>query len=633
MESLSSGAPHIAQRARPVVKWAGGKQQLLPYLLEKAPKTFRRYIEPFFGGGALFFALAPASAIIADSNPDLINLYEVVSVNVEPLIEKLKAYTSTKSFFYKVRAQDSRKLDSIQRAARFVYLNRTCFNGLYRVNSRGDFNVPFGRYRSPRICDAPTLRLASIALQSASIQCRDYKEVLLGQAAEGDFVYLDPPYLPTSRYADFKRYTKEQFRESDHRELAEVVRTLHERGVYVLLTNSNHELVYELYSGFNIEVVQSRRNISCVGSRRGNGEDVIVCAKPRRRSLLTVAPLALSKQVGRYPTTRFMGSKQDLVNDIWCVAQSFTPKSVLDLFSGSGVVSYMFKAQGLRVFSNDYMAFAATFAKAMVQNSSITLTETDMRQLTSKKTRTDGFVAGQFSGLYFDDADNDFIDMIRANIHKLDCETKRALAIAALVRACMKKRPRGIFTYTGFRYDDGRRDLQLSLREQFHGAVHAINAAVFDNGQLNAATWGDALESRVEADLVYIDPPYFSPLSDNEYVRRYHFVEGLARDWKGVELQQHTKTRKFKSYPTPFRTERGAEAALNELFKRFQGSVLLVSYSSNSLPTKEAITACLAHYKRHVEVVAVNHRYSFGNQPHKVGNANNSVEEYLFVGS
>ena len=203
-----------------------------------------------------------------------------------------------------------------------------------------------------------------------------------------------------------------------------------------------------------------------------------------------------------------------------------------------------------------------------------------------------------------------------------------AIAKTALIRACMKKRARGIFTYTGLRYDDGRADLHLSLEQHVRNAVELVNNAVFDNGQKNVSRMGDAMSVRRKADMVYIDPPYFSPLSDNEYVRRYHFVEGIARDWEGVEMQWHTKTRKFKSYPTPFSTHAGTEQAFNTLFKRFRNSIILVSYSSNALPGKDEIVASLAKHKSHVEVVDVNHQYSFGTQ--KKGNKN-AVKEYLFV--
>lgn len=468
-------------------------------------------------------------------------------------------------------------------------------------------------------------------------------------------VFLDPPYLPISLYSDFKRYTKEQFYEKDHRELAEEVRRLYELGCHVLLTNSHHPLVHELYADYEIEVHTTRRNINKDASKR-TGEDVLVIASgaaPRRRvTSLPVAkqmplfdvpvaethldvtqPSVLPEQVQRFPSTRFMGSKQNLLAHLWAVAARFEFQSVLDLFSGSGVVSYLFKAQGKRVLSNDYMAFSATLAKALIENSHVTLSEAETALLCDTVTPGDHFVTRTFQGLYYNDEDTAFIDTVRANLPRLDSETKRAIAIAALVRACLKKRPRGIFAYTGQRYDDGRRDLKLSLQEQFLEAIEQINAAVFDNGQENSVRHGDAMECAQRADLVYLDPPYFSPLSDNEYVRRYHFVEGLARNWEGVEIQWHTKTRKFKSYPTPFNTLQGTREALDTLFRRHRDSILLVSYSSNSLPSKEEILSLLADYKRHIDVVTIDHRYSFGNQGHKVGDNNNQVQEYLFVGS
>ncbi|HQU09723.1 MAG TPA: DNA adenine methylase, partial [Opitutales bacterium] len=245
----------------------------------------------------------------------------------------------------------------------------------------------------------------------------------------------------------------------------------------------------------------------------------------------------------------------------------------------------------------------------------------------------DHFVETTFQGLYFSDEDNRLIDMIRANIKALRNSYKRAIAMSALIRACLKKRPRGIFTYVGHRYDDGRKDLTMSFRAQFLEAVEAVNAAVFNNGQSNKVRHGDAMTLKNhQADLVYIDPPYYSPLSDNEYVRRYHFVEGLARDWKGVEIQEHTITKKFKSYPTPFSSRKGATKAFDLLFKNFRDSVLVVSYSSNSLPTLDEMVAIMAKHKHHVEVVPMDYKYSFGNQSHKVGDNNNDVQEYLFVG-
>lgn len=337
-------------------------------------------------------------------------------------------------------------------------------------------------------------------------------------------------------------------------------------------------------------------------------------------------------QAQKYPTTRFMGSKNKLLKNLSSVAADFDFDEVYDLFSGSGVVGYMFKAQGKRVLSNDYMCMSSTYARALIENSTHTLTDGDIEKLMNYPGGGDGFVANTFRGLYYVDEDNAFIDKMRASIASLRNPAKRALAMTALIRACVKKRPRGIFTYVGNRYDDGRRDLSLTLREHFLEAACVVNNAVFDNGQYNRSRWGDALTIRPPRDaLVYIDPPYYSSRSDNEYVRRYHFVEGLARNWEGVEIQHHTITKKFKSYPTPFSTEAGSTRALETLFRRFKHNILMVSYSSNSLPTMQTIVEMLQRYKPHVEVLPVDYTYSFGNQGHIYQTAKTRVKEYIFV--
>lgn len=621
----------IVVPAKPILKWAGGKTQMLGDLLPKVPSSYGRYIEPFLGGGAMFFALQPEQAVIADSNPELINLYRQVANHVDDVVCQLKKYESTQEMFYAVRGQDWTMLPEAEAAARTIFLNKTCFNGLYRVNKKGRFNVPFGKYKNPKICDEEGLKAASAALKKAEIVCGDYLLVLEHYAQPGDFVFLDPPYLPISEYSDFKRYTKEQFYEEDHVELAKMVKTLHERGCHVILTNSNHPLVHELYAPFTIDVIQTKRHISCNGSTR-KGEDVIVTIPPKQRTLIKLLPKPLPEQVSAYPPTRFMGSKSKLLSEIWSVASQFNVDTVVDLFSGSGIVGYMFKAQGKSVISNDYMAMSATFTKAMIENNTVTLPLEEAERLLVAHKESDHFVSTKFQGLYYTDEENDLIDTLRTNIAAIRDPYKHAIAMTALIRACTKKRPRGIFTYTGHRYDDGRKDLQKSLAEQFLDAVEAVNSAVFDNGKVNRSKHGDAMDLRVEqADLVYIDPPYYSPLSDNEYVRRYHFVEGLARDWKGVEIQEHTQTKKFKSYPTPFSTRKGAADAFDRLFKKFANSILIVSYSSNSLPTQDEMVAIMAKYKKHVEVIPIDYKYSFGNQ-NEAKTHRNSVQEYLFVG-
>lgn len=618
--------------SRPLLKWAGGKTQLLNDIRPKLPKKFGRYIEPFVGGGALFFALRPGQSVIADSNPELINLYRAVAENVDAVIADLRTYQNSEEVFYATRGLDWKAMNSASAAARTIFLNRTCYNGLYRVNKSGQFNVPFGRYKNPKIVDEPALRAAAELLANATILVGDYKDVLRAEAKPGDLIFLDPPYLPVSAYADFKRYTKEQFYEEDHLELAEEIERLHELGCHVILTNSNHPIVHDKFSLYEIEIVQSKRYINCHGEKR-TGEDVIVNIPPRPRFDMKLVPPPLTDQALQFPSTRFMGSKNKLLTQIWGVASQFEYEDVVDLFSGSGVVGYMFKAHGKAVVSNDYMTMSSTFAKAMIENKDVMLSEQEAVSLVDGNHPSDGFVAKKFAGLYYSDEENRLIDSLRAGIPKIRNPYKRAIAMSALIRTCLKKRPRGIFTYVGHRYDDGRKDLTKSFRQQFLEAVTAINAAVFDNGRLNKARNGDAMTVKpVRNSLVYIDPPYYSPLSDNEYVRRYHFVEGLARDWRGVEMQEHTLTKKFKSYPTPFSSRKGAAEAFDALFKRFRNNVLLVSYSSNSQPTLDEMTSIMARYKRHVEVVPVDYRYSFGNQGHKVGDNKNSVQEYLFVG-
>lgn len=617
---------------RPLLKWAGGKTQLLDELISMMPKKYGRYIEPFCGGGALFFAVRPHGGLIADSNPEIVNLYRTVASDVEGIIALLLCRQNTEAEFYTVRAQDWTKLSSVEAAARTIFLNRTCFNGLYRVNKKGQFNVPFGRYKNPKILDVISLRAASHLLQNTTIICADYKEVLQKYSKPGDFIFLDPPYLPVSEYADFKRYTKEQFYEEDHVELAAEVRRLHDLGCHVILTNSNHPLVHEQYKQFSIEVVQTKRYISCNGKGR-KGEDVLVNAIPKPRFDIRLVPALLNEQTLAYPPTRYMGSKNKLLSEIWAVASQFEFDTAIDLFSGSGVVGYMLKSHGKAVISNDYMAMSTTFAKAMIENNTITLSDSEALSLLEPRRPVDRFVETTFKDLYFLDGDNRLIDILRANIKSMRNPYKRSIAMSALIRACLKKRPRGIFTYVGHRYDDGRKDLLMSFRDQFLEAVRMINAAIFDNGKQNKARHVDAMNLKPqESGLVYIDPPYYSPLSDNEYVRRYHFVEGLARDWQGVEIQQHTTTKKFKSYPTPFSSRKGATEAFDLLFKRFRDSILVVSYSSNSQPTLDEMVAIMTRHKRHVEVVPVNYRYSLGNQGHKVGDNKNQVQEYLFVG-
>ena len=617
---------------RPILKWAGGKTQLLSALASHIPSNFSRYVEPFIGGGALFFALQPEHALISDSNPELVNLYQQVANDVEAVIRCLKGYENTREMFYDVRGQDWQRLAPCEAAARMIYLNRTCFNGLYRVNRKGEFNVPFGNYRNPSICDEKNLRAAAEVLKRAEIVCCDFSKVLGGMVRRGDFVFLDPPYVPVGKWGDFKRYTKEQFSNDDQVRLSQAVEEIHRNGVWAVLTNSNHPFVHKLYSGHKIDIVQTKRNISSNGAMR-RGEDVIVDIIPTgSEDCIYFASSSIPRQAGCYPKTRFMGSKRKLLREIWQVASRFDFDSAIDLFSGSGIVGYLFKSMGKAVTSNDYMAMSAVFSKAMIENNAVTLSDAEIKSLLRTPKKIDSFVSDTFKGLFFSDQDNATIDVIRTNIARLRNPYKIAIAKSALIRACSKKRARGLFTYVGDRYDDGRKDLKLPMAEQFIECVKAVNGSVFDNGKTNRSVWGNALDlTEVAADLVYMDPPYYTPKSDNEYVRRYHFLEGLARDWNDVQIQTDTKTKKFRSYPTPFATRDGAVDAFTALFKRYANSIIIVSYSSNSLPTKDEMVSLMSKYKNHVDVVPIDYRYNFGNRSDGCVKRQN-VKEYLFIG-
>jgi len=615
---------------RPVLKWAGGKRQLIPQLVARMPNSYSTYLEPFFGGGALFFHLQPKRSVISDANAELINLYKVIASNLEALVPELQQHKNDSDYYYAVRARDITKLTNVQAAARTLFLNRTCFNGLYRVNKKGLFNVPFGKYVNPTICDEKALTMAAALLNKSTIVDADYRCVLQQYAKPNDFVFLDPPYHPVSQYSDFKRYTKEQFREQDQIDLASEVEKLRDNGCHVMLTNSNSELILDLYKNYKMDVVDAKRNINSKANKRV-GKDVIVTATPAKLHASGLLHSSSQEQLKKYPPTRFMGSKNKIIQPIQQAITSQQCERVLDLFSGSGIVSYMLKTCGKQVISNDYMAFSALLGKALIENSKVILPIQEARRLLKANSASDHFVEQTFDGLYFTQSENQLIDNIRANIKTLDNPYASAIATSALVRACFKKRPRGIFTYVGNRYNDGRKDLNTTLSDHFLIAVKAINDAVFDNGKDNIASRLDALQTEYSPDLVYIDPPYYSPHSDNEYVRRYHFVEGIACDWHGVQFQWETKTRKFKSYPTPFSTKKGTYDAFDKLFSMYRDCTMVVSYSSNSKPTKDEMLELLAKYKSSVEVVSVSHRYSFGNQRHKVQNNKNEVNEYIFI--
>ena len=256
--------------ARPFVKWAGGKGQLLVQMAPFFPPyhAYRRYFEPFLGGGAVFFHLQPSIAFLSDTNEELINAFRIVRDHVEELIQSLRKHRNEAGYYYQVRAQDPKTLSPVERASRFIFLNKTCYNGLYRVNRKGRFNVPFGRYKNPKILDEENLRSASIALRSAHLEVKDFEEALT-IAERGDFIYLDPPYHPLSATSSFTSYTSSGFGEDQQRRLASVYRDLDQRGALLMLSNSDTPLIRELYHDFRIIELQANRAINSRGDRRG----------------------------------------------------------------------------------------------------------------------------------------------------------------------------------------------------------------------------------------------------------------------------------------------------------------------------------------------------------------------------
>jgi len=272
----------------PFVKWAGGKGQLLSQFEPYFPPGFRRYIEPFVGGGAVFFhlsrqgRLAGKQVILIDRLEELINAYRAVQGRAEDLIAELQRHEPHKidaDYYYAVRAWDRQKdyaqRSDLERAARFLYLNRTCYNGLYRVNRRGQFNVPFGRYRNPTICDVGNLQAASRALQGVTLLVGDFTRSL-EMAGAGDLVYLDPPYHPLSDTANFTSYTAADFGFQDQQRLAGLFRDLDQRGCQVLLSNSATDLVRDLYDGYEQVEVQATRAISSKGDERGAISELLI---------------------------------------------------------------------------------------------------------------------------------------------------------------------------------------------------------------------------------------------------------------------------------------------------------------------------------------------------------------------
>lgn len=338
-------------------------------------------------------------------------------------------------------------------------------------------------------------------------------------------------------------------------------------------------------------------------------------------------------EVANYPRFRYMGSKFRLLPWIHENLAGIRFESATDAFSGSGVVSYLLKSMGKEVRTNDTLSFPTVLATATVANSSTRLNESDLEIIMSAKARrkAERFIRTTFEGIFYTPEELSSLDDLWSGIRMLDSSFKQAVALAALLRSAIKRQPRGLFTVSDpTRYLDGRRDLQLSIREHFGEQVDAYNSAVFDNQKENTSTCGDVFDLSPATDLVYMDPPYVPLSDDNCYMKRYHFLEGLACYWEGKEVMMNTKVRKIVKPFTPFSYRHTAIEAFDRLFRHFADCIQVLSYSSNAFPDLDTLRALMGRYKTSVEVLEKDHRYHFGT--HSAAKRN-LVREYLIIGS
>jgi len=318
------------------------------------------------------------------------------------------------------------------------------------------------------------------------------------------------------------------------------------------------------------------------------------------------------ERVTAYPRLRYMGSKYRVISTLIDIFSSLQFTTALDGFSGSGVVAYALKAMGKQVTTNDFLEFPATVARAAIENPGINLETLEVQDLLQPNLDGRAFISRTFKGLYFPREDLEFLDSAWSHIDLLP-RYKRDIAISALCLAAARKQPRGVFTITDLRYNDGRRSMRMPLRELFVEAVLDYNRVVIKDGPPARAICSDvfALEP-AGFDLVYLDPPYAPPRDDNDYIKRYHFLEGLSVYWRGQTIMEETSTKKIVKRFTPFGYKRTIHKALRTMFELFSGSTIVLSYSTNSVPEESEVIDLLRSVKEKVDVYAVEHRYSFG---------------------
>jgi adenine-specific DNA-methyltransferase len=341
-------------------------------------------------------------------------------------------------------------------------------------------------------------------------------------------------------------------------------------------------------------------------------------------------PAAALLRTAQFPRLRYMGSKYRLTTALADVLTELGGATALDAFSGSGVVSYLMKALGYDVTSNDFLSFPSVIARATVTNQDCVLSDEDIDRICSPAVDDRDFIRRTFEGLYFPAADLRFLDTAWSHIDLLN-GSKRALAISALILAAAKKQPRGVFTVTDMRYDDGRRDLRISMEQQFRECARAYGRVVFRAGVEHQAVCSDVFAlPRRPWDVVYLDPPYAPASDDNCYIKRYHFLEGLSVYWEGRRIMAQTKTKKLEKRFTPFSYKRTIADALDRTLDRFTGSALVLSYSSNAVPDLDTVRGLMLGHRRSVEVRSFEHRYSFGTH---VAARRRQTRELLFIGT
>lgn len=342
--------------------------------------------------------------------------------------------------------------------------------------------------------------------------------------------------------------------------------------------------------------------------------------------------IPLPAHVENYPELRYMGSKRRLLPWIHGVLRGLPFETAADPFVGSGCVAYLLKAMGKRVIASDFLNFPAVLASATIANSKQRLDGLTVKALLSPRRDGPHFIEKTFDGIFYTTKDLRFLDRVSGNIQQLEHPYQRALARAALIRSCLKKQPRGVFTVSGdlSRYDDGRRDLRLTIEEHFLEQIEAFNRVVFDNGKRHTAECADVFSLKPrDLDLVYLDPPYVPRSDDNCYMKRYHFLEGLSCYWEGKRIMEETKVKKIEKPHTPFSYRRTAVKAFDRLFSQYRDSIIVLSYSSNGFPDREELESLLRRYKTTVTAYEKPHRYHFGTHE---GVERAAVNEYLIVG-